>query len=325
MPYLFNGSYANAFSDFFFRLGQEVWFRNAANGFVYMDSASELGRAATLQFLDGKNSTVTKSIRDPPPACVLGNEFQPRISTDWMPARTWLTKIEYTQRTGDDLQEWIDLLWDEDKSTWTVKTQDKLWHIMPGDYVLAQARGQGLEDVRVRKAIITNTGTALTCGKRLYDLSEEWGQWRSVKGSTDADTDMPVQEQEIDLGDADGSQTFTIKAEEYEIGSWKCKLSVSWDLDVDEGYTADLASAPLGMFLVIQVNGKVVPPGRIQARGNSGSTEIDITEFCTCSTESDEVNTVAIKLWRGVTATNWRHTISGSITQYRRLEAVDNA
>ena len=325
VPYLFNGSYANAFSDFFFRLGQEVWFRNAANGFVYMDSASELGRAATLQFLDGKNSTVTKSIRDPPPACVLGNEFQPRISTDWMPARTWLTKIEYTQRTGDDLQEWIDLLWDEDKSTWTVKTQDKLWHIMPGDYVLAQARGQGLEDVRVRKAIITNTGTALTCGKRLYDLSEEWGQWRSVKGSTDADTDMPVQEQEIDLGDADGSQTFTIKAEEYEIGSWKCKLSVSWDLDVDEGYTADLASAPLGMFLVIQVNGKVVPPGRIQARGNSGSTEIDITEFCTCSTESDEVNTVAIKLWRGVTATNWRHTISGSITQYRRLEAVDNA
>jgi len=290
-----------------------------------MDSGSELGRAATLQFLDGKNSIVTKSVRDPLPAAVLGNDFQPRISTDWVPARTWLTRLEVTQRTGEDLQEWVDLLRDEDRSTWTVKTLDKLWHILPGDHVFAQARGQGLEDVRVRKAVITNAGTTLTCGKRLYDLSEEWGQWRSVKGSTDADTDMPVQEQEIDFGNCDDSQTFVVKAEEYEIGSWKCKLEINWDLEVDEGYTADLASAPLGMFLVVKVNTKVVPPGRIQAKGNSGNIEIDITDYCTCSTSTDQTNTVAIKLWRGVTSTNYRHLITGAITQYRRLEAVDNA
>ena len=325
VPYVFNGSYASAFSDFFFRLGQEVWFRNSQDGYVYMDTGSELGRTATLQFMDGKNATVTKSVRDPIPAAVLGNDFQPRLSTDWMPARTWLTKLVITQRTGEDLQEWVDLLKDEDKSTWTIKTQDKLWHILPGDHVLAQARGQGLEDVRVRKAVISNAGTTLTCGKRLYDLSEEWGQWRSVKGSTDADTDMPVQEQEIDLGDADGSQTFTIKAEEYEIGSWKCKLEINWDLDVDEGYTADLASAPLGMFLVVKLNTKVLPPGRVQARGSSGSIEIDVTDYCTCSTSSDQTNTVAIKLWRAVSSTHYRHKITGAITQYRRLEAVDNA
>ncbi len=146
-----------------------------------------------------------------------------------------------------------------------------------------------------------------------------------MKGSTDADTDMPVQEQEIDLGDADGSQTFTIKAEEYEIGSWKCKLEINWDLDVDEGYTADLAGAPLGMFLVVKLNTKVLPPGRVQARGSSGSIEIDITDFCTCSTSSDQTNTVAIKLWRAVSSTHYRHKITGAITQYRRLEAVDNA
>lgn len=325
VPYLFDGSYSDAFSDFFFRLGQEVRFRNSSNGYVYMDVASELGNAASLKFIDGSNATVTKSVRDPRPAAVLGNDFQPGLSTDWMPARTWLTQIEPTQRSGEDLQEWLDLRRDEDKSTWTVKTKDKFWHVQPGDHVFAQAHGQGLEEVRVRKAVISNAGTTLTCGKRISDLSDEWGQWRSVKGSTDADTDMPVQVQEIDLGDCDGSQTFVIKAEEYEIGSWKCKLTVDWSLDVDEGYTADIASAPLGMFLVVQVNSKVVPPGRILSKGNSGSVEIDITEFCTCSTSADQTNTVALKLWRGVTSTHYRHKISGNITQYRRLEAVDNA
>lgn len=325
VPYVFDGAYSDAFSDFFSRLGQEVRFRNSSNGYVYMDVASELGNAASMEFLDGKNATVTKSVRDPQPNAVLGNEFQPGLSTDWLPARTWLTLIEPTQRSGEDLQEWLDLRRDEDKSTWTVKTQRKLWHIQPGDYVYAQAHGQGLENVRIRKAVITNAGTTLTCGKRISDLSEEWGQWRSVNGSTDADTDMPVQDQAIDLGDCDGSQTFVIKAEEYEIGSWKCKLTVDWSLDVDEGYTADIASAPLGMFLVVQVNSKVVPPGRILSKGNSGSVEIDITEFCTCSTSADQTNTVALKLWRGVTSTHYRHKISGNITQYRRLEAVDNA
>jgi hypothetical protein len=301
-------------------------FRNDLDGYVYMDRGTDLGRDTGLKFIDGRNNaTVTKSLRDHLPNAVISNTTVPIVSTDWKATqRAWISEIVSSQRSGQDLQEWLDLKRDDDDSTWTIRTLDQLWHLLPGDRVEAQAYASALETVRARKISISNSGTTITAGKRLVSLSETWGEWRSVRGTTDANTDSIFQKQAIDFGGPSGSQAFTVLAEEYKYGAWKCALKIDWSLWVEDGYTADLPDS-LQLVLIATLNGKVIPPGRIMSKGNSGQVTIDITDWCAVSESADSENTIAIELVNGVTPGHFGHKITGSIDQYHRLEAVENA
>ena len=151
------------------------------------------------------------------------------------------------------------------------------------------------------------------------------GEWQSIRGSTDANTDYVYQSQEIDLAGPSGSQEFTVGAEDYSLGTWKCKLELDWTLWVRDDYTADLPDG-LQMALIAKINDKVIPPGRLIAIGSSGSIELDITDWCDVSASTDTVNEVSIELVNGITPNaDYGHKVTGAIKQYHRLEAVSSA
>ncbi len=76
-------------------------------------------------------------------------------------------------------------------------------------------------------------------------------------------------------------------------------------------------------FLKLTLNGKVIPPGRYLALGNSGSLEVDITEFCNTSPTSDTSNTLAVQLVGalaiGTNFNYYHHLAKGSIDQFKRF------
>jgi len=76
-------------------------------------------------------------------------------------------------------------------------------------------------------------------------------------------------------------------------------------------------------FLKLSLNGKAIPPGRYLALGDSGSMEVDITEFCNTSPTSDTTNTLAVQLVGALalgTNFNYYHYLAkGSIDQYKRF------
>jgi hypothetical protein len=321
-PYIFNGTFGQSWSDFFTKLGQEVRFRNGLDGYVYMDAGVDLSRDTHQEYIDGKNAQVIKNHRDIMPTTCIGLSQPSKVSTDWVPARTWLNEVILSDRYGTDLQEWLDLRRIDDQATYTIKTKEQEWLLEPGDIIHAQEQGGALEEVRVRKAIINKDGTTITAGKRLADLSEKWGMWRNTVGTIDRDAQ--ISKQAFDLAGPSGSQTFVVLAKEYIVGAWKCYLSISWSLDVDQGYTADLPASNF-MDLRASVNGVRVPPGRVMATGKSGDITIDITDFCSCSVSADTANTISITLTNGVSTTHYRHDVTGNIIQCRRMEAIQNA
>jgi len=324
VPYYFDGSFESTFSDFFQRMGQEIRFRNEWDGNIYMDAATEFAKDTHKKFVNGRrNCTVTKAQRDIRPNAVLGVGSIPLISTNWAPARTWLTEVlQVGDRDGQDLREWLDLKADDDDPIITIKALQPEWLLDDGDLIYAQADGYGLESVRVRKIVNQTNGCTITAGKRLIALSDKWGMWRNATGSKD--TDHPIKNQEIAIEGPTGSQTFVVLAEDYLQGAWKCKVAVNWSLwTAGEGINV---AAPAFMVLIVSLNGIVIPSGRLSAQGNSGGYEIDITDLCNVSTSSDTTNTISATLVNGLTVNASRgHKISGSIKQYRRLEAVLNA
>lgn len=69
--------------------------------------------------------------------------------------------------------------------------------------------------------------------------------------------------------------------------------------------------------LIIKIDGKAVPPGRYLAKGDSGSLEVDITEFV----NSAATYTLTAELVGGQAKgdyPNYYHTLSGEITQYSK-------
>lgn len=80
--------------------------------------------------------------------------------------------------------------------------------------------------------------------------------------------------------------------------------------------------SPDMMFLKVTLNGKVIPPGRMNIMDFSGSKQIDISAHCIAGT-----NTLSLAIVNGVakTATNSGQAISGKVAQTRRLTVIQNA
>lgn len=86
--------------------------------------------------------------------------------------------------------------------------------------------------------------------------------------------------------------------------------------------TIDLSLA--SKLLILKIDGKAIPPGRYLAKGESGSLEVDITEFCDVA----GTYTLTAQLVGGVAATdnpNYYHTLSGEISQKIRTVPIEVA
>jgi hypothetical protein len=79
-------------------------------------------------------------------------------------------------------------------------------------------------------------------------------------------------------------------------------------------------------FLKISLNGKVIPPGRYLAQADSGSVQVDVSEYCNKSATLDTVNNLTVSLIGGMQKAlkpNYYHIISGSIDQYKRFVPLE--
>jgi len=324
VPYTFGEKdFSTSFSDFFNRLGQEIRFRNSlSDGMVYMDAAVEIARYTHLKFIHGKNNCIVKKNlpSDPPLNAVTSNG---QVATSWKRSLThWIAKhIQNPSRDGVDMQEWLDALLTDDPTIYDITQYGEELLLDPGDYIEVQAEDDALVSCRAQKIIIGGRKTKIAAGRRLAALDELFGEWRLVNGSVDID--HQIQEQSFSFTGTGGTQTFVVRAADYQDGGWKCRVSVRWSIEVDSGYTADIPAAIRALRLTL--NGKVIPPGRIVVSTNSGGAEIVITDYCSVSASTDTTNTLVVALANGINQTHYRHKITGSIAQFRRLEAIDNA
>jgi hypothetical protein len=86
--------------------------------------------------------------------------------------------------------------------------------------------------------------------------------------------------------------------------------------------TVDLSLA--SKLLILKIDGKAIPPGRYLAKGESGSLEVDITEFCNAA----GTYTLTAQLVGGVATSdnpNYYHTLSGEISQKIRCIPIEVA
>lgn len=81
-------------------------------------------------------------------------------------------------------------------------------------------------------------------------------------------------------------------------------------------------------FIIVKLNGKVLPPGRILMDRESCEFDLDISEFCDTSASSDTINTIQISSYGGyvkLVDMNIFHTIEGEIRQQRKIALLENA
>lgn len=330
VPYLFGQkNFADSISDFLVSLGQEPRFRICLqDGNVYMDLATEICKQTNKIYRDIiDNCEVTKTISDDPiPNCVFGCQKVPRLSVNWNQSKCWITKIDTNStRDGEDLQEWLDLQMPIENAAYSVKIYNsEEWFLETGDKISVQAEDeQVLTEVRVREISISGGNTNLKCGVKIANLDEKFGEWRLKKGSLD--TDNLVRKVSFEANGTTCTKSFVVYAADYVDGGWKCRVSISWEVHVDEGYTAVY---PLISFAQLKLNGRIVPPGRIMntnSKPSSGSITIDITGMCNTSESSNITNTIIITIANGLNESHYYHKISGDILQYRRVEGIINA
>lgn len=84
--------------------------------------------------------------------------------------------------------------------------------------------------------------------------------------------------------------------------------------------TMDLSD--IHKFLVLKIDGKVIPPGRYSAIGNSGSLEVDITEFCNVA-GSYTLTSELINGLKKSTSPQFYYALSGSIDQSKYVVALE--
>jgi len=328
VPYVFKDTFAKGFDDFFTRLGQELEFAPGDDGYLHMNSASELGRGSEsdpiMQFIDGVNCSITKKIPSEPAAtAIMGIEScnTCQVSADWKKSRMPILSIlPDATRTGRDLRAYLDYKRDLDLTVFEIKSNEEHWLLRPYDWIEVTAKNDAPYAVRIRQIerIPKALPLRVQAGRSMPNISEKWGEWRNAAGSTD--NDHQIQSKEFSFEAPTGSQTFTVAASDLASDDWSCLLKLDWSLWVASGYDAVLP-AGLNLFLVLKLNNRVIPPGRIKAYGNSGNIEINITDCCSSGT-----NTLAVKLWNGITPdANYGHKVSGEIVQYKRVQAIENA
>lgn len=303
-------------ADFVNKLGLEAAFRPNNRGYVDLIMAAEIAKGSSAEpikvFTDGENCKITISdTKTPPCQAVIGlntdDNPQPKTAYNWALTndRPQLFEIyENNSMTLEQVAAASAARLEQDDNSLTVKTNEVLPHIWPGDYVGLWKEELGSKIYRVTKITITPAGTELVAGRRLFSISETFGEYfRKTRQTTakDPTTKKTIAETEI----TDGSGSFTIASANLAKDGFVVKYSESFSLP-------DEASDILGAFCDLKINDVVVPPGRLRA--DTGSIEIDITDACKAGK-----NTILRKLYG---ANGWTSN-GGQISQYLFLAFID--
>jgi hypothetical protein len=215
------------------------------------------------------------------------------------------------------MQTIVDSMLDDDEYAYKVVTTEMDWHLLPGDYIDIYNTKFGWKHVRIT-GIEYDTKMTIKCGKRLFDPSQAFGIFfkktilKPLKVHSDGWQVVSSREAHIaGTTITSGSGSFVVYAEDVDDG-WTCYYEESFSPPDDDD------AVNTGVFCDVEINGVVVPPGRIRISDNP-SISIDITASCNTSTVSDTTNTVLRNIYL---ASDW-DTSDGMVKQYRAMAFID--
>lgn len=316
IPFSLKGQASKQLDDFFINIGREVQFLPGSDGLVYMNLAAEISRGSALKPVrrinDGEDDCRILLINQREPDCQAaiaidsGDAAQPEYClTDF--SRTDQAQLfRIYDRKGtrkDETLYQLQLIIDNNDDSFSVVTRNVDWHIRVGDWVVLHRDEYGTIPVRVREIDYDNGIQTIICGKRIFTVSNKFSDYLRSSIPSNA---SPIQTTKLTAG----AGSFMIKAADVKAGG----LVIYFEDSFSTASEAD-NSVQLGCFCDLQVNSKIVPPGRIKLLDQT-SVKIDITDFCNKSESADTVNTVTRQFWN---ASGWTSD-GGKVTQYKQLK-----
>jgi len=304
--------------------GLEICARPAIDGRLHLTAKYSNGRGSEaeplFEFVNGENCHIeTSTATDPPIDVAAGHDIGVRAVLDLQQTDARFVKAVQTDRTGWDLDNYLNAVLDSDSQEWKIAAAPEHSHLRPLDWITAN----GIP-VRIRAIDRYPGETVITAGKRLLNLSEKFGEWRHKL--INSDESNVISSLEFTSTAASETQAFTVKAKDYKRGDWTARFTLSWDLTVpDEDTVAEVTATPKAY---VTIGNKVIHPGTVLLAGKSGSLTFDISDACSKSLTANTSNTLIVYLVDSLTKSaspTFYHTITGKIDQLRVAAVLTNA
>ncbi len=315
----FSGVASTALDDFFEVLGQEPEFRNDVDGNVYIDAATELGRGSedaplrAFKHNVGNCRIYRKEEDGPEPDAITAADTVGISQTvsDWKPPKVlWLTKyLQDSSRSASDLKDYLAGQVGSNKSLYDIYILEEDIELRPYDWISVQLEHEGVNAVRIQNITTTPGQTKITAGRIIHTISSKFGELRDALGT--ADLTKCYQSKEFSFTGSSGSSSFVIEHD--KIIDWSCRLSLQIETASGTG-SQDL-------IYRVEVNGKIIPPGRWRVLEGRSSLDIDISDFVSKSESSDTTNTIAVYLFGGTSA----NTTTVAVKQFKTVKELSNA
>jgi hypothetical protein len=318
------GAVDSILSNIFELSGQEVIASPGWDGRLHLSAkvSNRRGSEASpiFAFLKGINCEVeTVTASDPPFDAAIGYDIGSRAVLDLQQTDARFCKVISTNRTGEDLEAYLNLVLDSDTKELKITAGPEHSGLRPLDWISVNG-----SPARIRAIEVYPEKTIITAGKQLADLNESFGEW--LNKSADSDMSQVLSSYEFEDSDYPISHVFWVKASDYKRSDWQARLTLSWDLTVPNDATvATLTETPKAW---ITIEDKVIAPGKILLSGKSGSVVIDISDACIKSTTEDTDQTLKVYLEDHMSQTaspTFYHTITCKIEQFRVAAVLENA
>ena len=307
-----DGQASAVIDDLLQKLGMECEFLPWHDGTIEHVIADEVpGRSSESNpvrtYRDGENNaTVTftdAEVPDVQAAANYGGDVTecPQVISDW----SWrgIQLIRGYENQGypkEDVTRSLQAIIDNNEMACTVSTTDVDYYLRPGDWVGVYREDRGSFVLRIKEKTISNGKMEMVLGKKISSVSTVFGEY--LRGEIQDEANL-----RITTNILNGSGTFVVTAENYALGGLKIYYEESISASTD-----GTAISPHA-FILLKVNGIVIPPGRIRLSSESSSLKIDITDYCTMP----GTNTV---LRNFDYATGWEQADSAMVNQYLAIQ-----
>jgi len=282
----FMGQASRILDDLAQKLGRECEFLPWNDGTLRYILADEVpGRSSEASpvrsYIDGKNAKITISDANTPDVHAAVSYSSniceaPQILTDWGQGIQLLKCYQNQGYTSDEVLLSLQGILDNNELSCTVVTSEMDYYLRPGDWVGLYRADVGNFSLRVREKQIVPGKMTLTCGKKMASASTVFGAY--LRGEINDD------KQPRCITTLGTNTEFEVSSENYALGGLKIyyeeAFSKTDDTDVDP--TA---------FFTLEINGTVVPPGRI-LMSKAESVKIDITDYSTLPGTSTVLRTM---------------------------------
>ncbi|MCK9569720.1 hypothetical protein M0R72_12325 [Candidatus Pacearchaeota archaeon] len=281
-----SGQASRILDDLAQKLGRECEFLPWDDGTLRYILADEVpGRSSEASpvrsYIDGKNAKITISDANTPDVHAAVSYSSniceaPQILTDWGQGIQLLKCYQNQGYTSDEVLLSLQGILDNNELSCTVVTSEMDYYLRPGDWVGLYRADVGNFSLRVREKQIVPGKMTLTCGKKMASASTVFGAY--LRGEINDD------KQPRCITTLGTNTEFEVSSENYALGGLKIyyeeAFSKTDDTDVDP--TA---------FFTLEINGTVVPPGRI-LMSKAESVKIDITDYSTLPGTSTVLRTM---------------------------------